>query len=1155
MRYKIKFLGLEKILKITSGEVIEPKFINKRTFLPIPGGLFCQKIFGPLEDYTCSCSPEKRVYNKGLICSKCGIQFIKSSSRRTRSGFVKLATPHVHPLSISLLAQILQVDQSKLNGVITGKLWMMWKEAASGAVIIGDLPQEIVFSETWKEHTKMGRSPKILYELIRLIDLQKTFDLHENNSRESETIEESLSWRKSARFMERCLEESLRLTDLFITHLPIMPPDLRPLTHKGTKVIMNPKNELYKNLMWRRNRLRYTQDPRWINYPSLVKKDLINIEASSSQVALEKLLIGGFKTINKIPIKSLLQDLTKKEGHIRNKMLGKRVDYSGRSVITPGPHLSLDEVGLPRQMAVILFRLWIAKLLREKYHYREKKIKRLLHQSIYEDPFLHQVLDEVIEDMVIIINRQPTLHRMGMFGLKVKLHDGKSILLHPMICAPTNSDFDGDTVAVHAPISEEALRETRDLMFPVDNILSPLDGMPIFLPSHEMVIGAYNMTKINEKTTFKTYLSKERAIEDYDRGIVGLSEPVEIRTPARFNNNDRPQLRTCVGRLLIEELFQVPIETPITKKSFQTLVSTSYDILGKDRVSIALDSLKELTYDHVTQMGFSLGMDDFVLPSTRQKRMGEAHAFSEELKQQKESGVITEEERAERKTRKWMETIEHLQDDFVQEAGENNPLVTMLNTGARVSMAQVSQLIIAKGMQASAKGKILEDPIQNCLKTRLTPGEFFLSCYGARKSMADKKMVTPLAGYLARRLVNAARDLYISEEDCEYTKEGVEIRRCDAFGRTNLSGILFDEKSNSKEYVTVRSPIFCKAENGICSACYGQDLSKRLLVAVGTPVGVIAAQSLTEPCTQLALRSFHLSGAAELKDNPRVLYSKNAGEIYLEPHNEFLLSIYVNRNEKYIVHRKHARLLVEDEQTVSEGTPLAVYISKNFANEDIRGTLVLLDLYFEARKIRQHPAIIAKESGIVDLQFAPDANSDKKNEGAERGNTRIAVYVNGKEQGISKNAPVFVHNGEFVRKGQFLSYGEASLLDYKDDLECSANVFTQRVQTLYNQENIYPSSSHIEMIFRAMTELVETEEGEFGLYRQGDPGERRLMGVTSIGKKYPSWLKRIEYGFVKEGLQTAVENFEVSRDLPSERLLEGQFPLFDIPTSRKRKEK
>lgn len=1060
--------------------------------------------------------------------------------RRTRGGYVNLLPDKnyalIHPLAVNTVATLLHVEESDLNAIIIGGKSIRWEpDNEAGVVIIHGQLYKVIIEETKEDHllTKMDTSSTSLFRLLTYVDIEKTCEFHEKNSGE----DPESPWGTSANILRRFITEGLQLRDLFVTVLFMMPPDLRPILFTGVNtLIIDRKNEHYRRIVDKRYKLLFMNDVEWIKgdkYPVEFKKRFLRDHVISAQKYLsEWLLLGSFWRRKGVEIPSLMEDFLGKEGHIRNKMMGKRVDYSGRSVITPGPHLSINDVGLPKKMAYRLFEPWLLYVLEQEYGLRTQEAAQLY---IRHEPVVYKILEELVKDKVVILNRQPSLHRMSMFCFNIRLHDGHSILLHPMVCSPFNADFDGDQMAVHVPGSEEALAETKRLMYPVDNLISPADGSPVILPSHEMVIGAYDMTNTKEGKPY-VCLSQEKAIEAYDRGLISLNDPVTVRTPARFRSEVSGEesgiTETCVGRIIIGDLFGVHISASLTKKSLKSVISAAYDVLGKERLTVALDQFKVLVYKHVSMMGFSLGIDDFVLPSTREARMTEAREFATTLATEHKEGKITEEERIERKVRKWMETIELLQKDFITEAGENNPLVIMLKTGARVSMTQVSQLVVAKGMQAKSDGGIIEDPIENCMRTKLSTFEFFVSCYGARKSMADKKMATPLSGYLARRLVNAARDLYISEQDCGYYGEGVEIERRYTLGRTSVTGEYFSEPSTSSEYVTVRSPIFCRAYNGICATCYGLDFSKRVRVAVETPVGVIAAQSLTEPCTQLTMRTFHTSGAAELKDSPLVIRAANAGEIYLERDGEHLIKIYVDK-DYYLVHKKQARILVDEEDRVETGTPLAVYMSKSLVNEDIGGKLALLELYYESRSLHRHAAIVAKESGVVSF-------------GADDDGETLVVSVNGKEQGSTNDTPIFVHSGEIVRKGQFLSYGEASLGELSENISCAANVFVQRMQYLYEQEGITLAPVHLEMIFRSMSELVENKKGERGLLRMGEPGERLLLGVTTLGRLYPSWLKAVSFGYTKEVLTDAVNTCAVSRDLPSERIMTGEYPLFQL---------
>ena len=726
------------------------------------------------------------------------------------------------------------------------------------------------------------------------------------------------------------------------------------------------------------------------------------------------------------------------------------------------------------------------------------------------------------------MNRAPTLHRIGMLAFKIRLHNGHSCFLHPMVCAPYNADFDGDQMAVHVPICGDAWRELRDYMMPEDNMLSPLDSSPVIGPSHEMIIGTYYMTKmptadINDKS-LPRFNSILRLIDAHERGVIKINQPVVLI------DDDGPRL-TCAGRLMIERLFKLEINEPLTKKALKKLISQAYDILSNTALAMALDKLKDMAYKYVTMKGFSVGMTDFHLPSTRQQKMEAAQKFADDLKEKCDNGLITEDQRVEGKVRRWMKTIASLQDDFVEEAGDENALVVMLETGARVSMTQVSQLVVAKGVQAKSGGTIIEDPIKNCLMTGVNTFDYFISAYGARKSMADKKTATPKSGYLARRLVNATRDFYISMKDCGNDREGIQLPRKIAVGRTTLSGVLVP-RNNDETLTTVRSPIFCRATRGICAVCYGDDATTRKRVVVGEPVGVIAAQSLTEPCTQMTMKTFHTSGAAELKDSPLVIRAAHRGVVtVLENSSPFITCICVN-GSKYMVHTELSRVLVKDGQLVREGTPLAVYTSKNLMNQDIGGKLQVLEQYYELTTVKGPEAVVARQEGHVSLVESED---------------NINIFINGELQGSVSETPVFVHNGEKVRLGQFLSFGEAYIKDFENDILLSGTVFVRRMLELYAEEGVDSKPVHLEMIFRGMSELVEDprEVGKLGLFRYNEPGIRQVFGVSELGRLYPSWLKAIGFGYSKTSLMRAAIHFATTYDIPTERIMMGEYPLFD----------
>lgn len=1110
MKAKIKFLDAKKILNNSSGEITQPGTISYKNRSPKPGGLLCPKIFGPIKDYKCSCNPPtlKGVRHAGLTCEKCGVTILPAKVRRERTGHIILPSPCVHPLAYVLISDIMGIPLYDLKEIILGHIWVGWTKNPKGTIFLRDGSRVSPVVKDQRDMEASERSSMALFHMVKLIDLPRTAELHRKLRL------------KTAPFLRKTVEENESLENLFITVLPVMPVAFRPYLDQGDFIITNSKNDLYSRMYWKKNRFGRIRDL----YPLFGKLDIVMQEETTLiQKALNELMITGCSDVRGGHLKSIAEDIQGikgKFGLVRNKLLGKRADFSGRTVISPGPWLSMDEMGLPIKMGVELFKPWIQRWLKQNYNLSIKQSDALYKKGKKKDTRLYEALEEVVKGKRLIMNRAPTLHRIGMLSFKIRLHNGHSCFLHPMVCAPYNADFDGDQMAVHIPLSKEVEEELSEMMVPQDNILSPLNSSPVIGPSHEMIIGAYYMTKMTGEPR-RTYDNPLRVIEDHERGMF------EVNTPVYLREDDEITRTTCAGRLMFERLFKVEINSPLTKKTLKNLISCSYDVINCGALAIALDKLKVLAYKYVTMKGFSVGMTDFLIPSTRDSKMEEAQKYADVLKEQHNRGEITEDERVERKIRKWMGTISELQNDFVSEAGDENPLVVMLETGARVSMTQVSQLVVAKGMQARAGGTIIEDPVKNCLMTGVNTFEYFTTSYGARKSMADKKMATPTSGYLARRLVNVTRDFYISVKDCGNNEEGIILRKCDAVGRTDLNGELI-QKNKSQDYIKVRSPIFCKAERGICTVCYGIDQSTRKRVEIGEPAGIVSAQSLTEPCTQMTMKTFHTSGAAELKDSPLVVHSRLNGVVnIIEKENHTIIMVNFS---KYIVHKDLCKILVKKAQRVKEGDPLAIYTSKNLVNQDIGGKLDVLNHYYEMTPCRSFEAIVAKKDGEINLVVNDE---------------HICVFIDGNLQGTATEVPIFVYDGEIVRKGQFLSYGEVNIKDFEDDLELAGTVFVHRMVDLYAEEGVYSKPIHLEMIFRGLSELVEKEPGVLGLYRYKDPGTRKIFGATELGRLYPSWLKAIGFGYSKSALTRAAINYAVTYDLPTERIMMGEYPLFD----------
>jgi hypothetical protein len=671
----------------------------------------------------------------------------------------------------------------------------------------------------------------------------------------------------------------------------------------------------------------------------------------------------------------------------------------------------------------------------------------------------------------------------------------------------TFSTHDGvfvqDTMAVHIPISKESLHDVKMLMDGTKHVLNASDGSVAITPSHEMLIGLYKLTKIIEVEPVRKFrtLSSLEYLQQID----------EVRVNERilfFDGKDYKD--TCLGRLWVGNLLGIPIVEPLTKKSIKSVLSKSYDILGRVVFVEAMNDLKNLGFEWSTKLNFSLCIGDFKIPSTRDAKFKEAGEYAEQI----ESGDMTQVEKHSRIVRKWMDTIKDVQNDFLEEAGEDNNLVLMLNTGARASMSQVSQLTVAKGMLSDLSGEIIRNPIERNHTEGLDMIGYFRSMSGSRKGLADAKFSTPKTGYLTRRLVMAARDLYIVSSDC-HTDEGMWVSNSVVKGRSVLE---------SKDgWSKIRSPIFCKGKGGICKKCYGVDLSTRRRVVKNTAIGVIAGQSLSEPTTQMTLRTFHTSGAAELGDSPTVAKAKKAGivKIFL---GEFVSIVQVDEDSYYA--HNIAEIVVSDGQMINVGEPLISYINA-VRQEDVTNKVPILETYFEVNTPKIE-AVVARVDGTVRIGIT--------DEGV------IQLFIEEECQGEVLDQTVFVYDGEWVRKGQFLSYGEAGLRklwNATHDLELLSTVFVSRLSELYQEEGVSISRIHFEVIFRALTEIVEKSDGSFGL-RMFDEGTILLKGSNQVGGTNPSWLKAVAFGWTKSNLSVAAAMNRISYDLPTERILTGE---------------
>ncbi|HIE1461910.1 TPA: DNA-directed RNA polymerase subunit beta' [Stenotrophomonas maltophilia] len=922
---KIALASPDLIRSWSFGEVKKPETINYRTFKPERDGLFCAAIFGPVKDYECLCGKYKRMKHRGVVCEKCGTEVTLAKVRRERMGHIDLASPVAHIWFLkslpSRIGLMLDMTLRDIERVLYFEAYVV-TEPGLTALERRQLLTEEQYLQARQEHgddfdAAMGA--EAVYELLRTIDLQSEMTRlrEEIAATGSETKLKRLT--KRIKLIEAFLESGNRPEWMVMTVLPVLPPDLRPLVPlDGGRFATSDLNDLYRRVINRNNRLRRLLE---LSAPDIIVRN----EKRMLQESVDALLDNGRRGraitgTNKRPLKSLADMIKGKQGRFRQNLLGKRVDYSGRSVIVVGPYLRLHQCGLPKKMALELFKPFVfAKLQRRGLATTIKAAKKLVER---EEAEVWDILEEVIREHPVMLNRAPTLHRLGIQAFEPVLIEGKAIQLHPLVCTAFNADFDGDQMAVHVPLSLEAQLEARALMMSTNNILSPANGEPIIVPSQDVVLGLYYMTrslenKRGEGMAFANIAEVKRA---YDNRVVELHARVKVRITEVVTDEDGVKqnktsiVDTTIGRALLAEILPEGLpfalaNTELTKKNISRLINSSYRQLGLKDTVVFADKLMYTGFAYATRAGVSIGIDDMLIPDEKKGILTEAEAEVLEIQEQYQSGLVTAGERYNKVVDIWSRTNERIAkammdtigtEKVVNAKGETidqksmNSLYIMADSGARGSQAQIRQLAGMRGLMARPDGSIIETPIKANFREGLNVQEYFNSTHGARKGLADTALKTANSGYLTRRLVDVAQDVVITEVDCGTTEglimtpivEGgdvVEPLKDRVLGRVVAEDVflpgndedpivtrntLLDEAWVAKledagvQTIKVRSTISCESAFGVCSRCYGRDLARGHLVNIGEAVGVIAAQSIGEPGTQLTMRTFHIGGAA-----------------------------------------------------------------------------------------------------------------------------------------------------------------------------------------------------------------------------------------------------------------------------------------------------
>ncbi len=907
---RISLASPEMIREWSFGEVKKPETINYRTFKPERDGLFCAKIFGPIKDYECLCGKYKRMKYRGVICEKCGVEVTQTKVRRERLGHIELATPVAHIWFLrslpSRIGNLLDMSLKDVERVLYCEAYIV-TDPMDTPLIEGQILPEEAYQNALGEYGpnfKAAMGGDAVREILRKVDPEFLSRKLRMDLKETKSEAQIKKLTKRLKVVEAFKNSVNKPEWMMLEVVPVIPPDLRPLVPlDGGRFATSDLNDLYRRVINRNNRLKRLQE---LNAPDII----IRNEKRMLQEAVDALLDNGrrgktFTGPNKRPLRSLSDMLKGKQGRFRQNLLGKRVDYSGRSVIVVGPNLKLHQCGLPKKMALELFKPFVYNKLEEKgFATTIKQAKKLVETESVE---VWDILSDVVKEHPVMLNRAPTLHRLGIQAFEPLLHEGKAIQLHPLVCTAFNADFDGDQMAVHVPLSIEAQVEARVLMMSTNNILSPANGKPVINPTQDIVLGIYWMTRVRPgaKGTGRVFGGVQEILYAYDNGHVDLQAAIKARINGKLEE-------TSVGRAILADIVpqEVPFETVnkvMNKKGMADLIDRTFRLAGAKATVILADRLMELGFKYSTQAGISICVDDLHIPKQKPAMLAEASNQVNEIRNQYDEGLITDGERYNKVVDIWAQCADKIAKEMMQhlekqqfvvdgkqvESASFNPIFIMADSGARGSAAQIRQLAAMRGLMAKPSGEIIETPITANFREGLSVHEYFTSTHGARKGLADTALKTANSGYLTRRLVDVAQDIVITEGDCGHP-EGMEIRPLmeggeiiqplgdRVLGRTASEDVI-DPNTNEVickagdeinervvrkiddlgiDRVVIRSTLTCKTRRGVCVKCYGRDLARGNTVNMGEAVGIIAAQSIGEPGTQLTMRTFHLGGAA-----------------------------------------------------------------------------------------------------------------------------------------------------------------------------------------------------------------------------------------------------------------------------------------------------
>ena len=1049
-KLKVGLASDDKIREWSKGEVKKPETINYRTLKPEKDGLFCEKIFGPTKDWECHCGKYKRVRYKGIVCDRCGVEVTKAKVRRERMGHIELAAPVAHIWYFkgipSRIALLLDISPRELEKVIYFASYIVTDKGTSGLLkcqIINEKEYHEAVEKYGRGSFKAEMGAEAIRKLLTEIDIEKL----------SEKLKKELvkaSEQKKAKIAKRLdTVESFRLSGnkpewMIMNVVPVLPPELRPMVQlDGGRFATSDLNDLYRRVINRNNRLKRLLE---LGAPEIIVRN----EKRMLQESVDALIDNGRRGrpvtgAGNRALKSLSDMLKGKQGRFRQNLLGKRVDYSGRSVIVVGPELKIYQCGLPKEMAIELFKPFVMKeLVGRGLAHNIKNAKRMVEKL---RPEVWDILEEVITDHPVMLNRAPTLHRLGIQAFEPVLVEGRAIKLHPLVCTAFNADFDGDQMAVHVPLSPEAQAEARYLMLSVNNLLKPQDGKPVTVPTQDMILGSYYLTMQidGEKGEGMYFKDVDEALLAYQNGDLGLHAKIKVRLTKKIDGEEKTRtIVATVGRLIYnegipqdlgfvdrtdpEKEFDLEIDFPVMKKNLGTIIAKCIDKHGLNRSAELLDYIKALGYKYATKGAFTVSVHDVAVPEAKKKILSDSEKQVEEVWKQYKRGLITEDERYSSIIKIWEKATNDVTEAMKDNFDELNPIYMMAQSGARGNMNQLRQIAGMRGLMANTSGKAVEIPIRSCFREGLDVLEYFISSHGARKGLADTALRTADSGYLTRRLVDVAQDIIVREHDCG-TTEGIEITDIKdgnqiieklherLIGRYALHDIvnpttgelivdndtlitpdIADKIINAGiEKVEVRSVLECKTKHGVCAKCYGMGLATRKEVNIGEAVGIIAAQSIGEPGTQLTMRTFHTGGVA-------------GGDI-------------------------------------TQGLPR-------------------VEELFEARKPKGL-AVISEIDGTVKIE-----------EVKKRKEVTVTSKDNSKTYAISFGSKLKVKEGDQIKAGDPITEGSINpneILDIKGP-EGVYNYLTSEVQKVYRNQGVDINDKHIEVIGRQMLKRIRVDD-------------------------------------------------------------------------------